>query len=420
MRARAIKRRTVRGVKTSATGNLFAALRHRQFALLWSGQAGSRAGDHIYTVVLPLWVRQETGSASTMGLVLLCTVLPAVILMPVAGALVDRMSRPRVMFASDLVRGGAALSIGLAEAAGVLELPFVLVASIAFGLAQAFFQPAYVAVVPQVTPRDDLQSANSLTALSQQIAAVLGPAIGAALLFFAGAAAGFVINGLSFLVSAATLAAMDWRAIRPEGGSSRVIDDVREGITTVRSEPWIWYTILLAGLANITLTGPMRVALPFHLDAERDMGWAFGAILAAGAAGSVVMALAIGRRKGRLRRRGLLAYLAWQANGLMLVALASGLPAGFLLFAALGGGAALTLFELIWVGTLQDMVPVERLGRVASIDYVVSFGFLPLGGVAVGLATDAFSGAEVLAVCGAITAVVPLLGLFAVRIRQLD
>ncbi|MEZ4482784.1 MAG: MFS transporter, partial [Dehalococcoidia bacterium] len=142
-------------MRLSAGGNLFAALRHRQFALLWWGQAGSRVGDHIYTVVLPLWVRQETGSASAMGLVLLCTVLPAVLLMPVAGALVDRLSRPRVMFTSDLVRAGAALSIGLAEAAGVLELPFVLVASVAFGLAQAFFQPAYVAVVPQVTPKGD-------------------------------------------------------------------------------------------------------------------------------------------------------------------------------------------------------------------------------------------------------------------------
>ncbi len=407
-------------MRLSAGGNLFAALRHRQFALLWWGQAGSRAGDHIYTVVLPLWVRQETGSASAMGLVLLCTVLPAVLLMPVAGALVDRMSRPRVMFTSDLVRAGAALSIGLAEAAGVLELPFVLVASVAFGLAQAFFQPAYVAVVPQVTPKGDLQSANSLTALSQQIAAVLGPAAGAALLLFAGAAAGFLVNGLSFLASAATLAAMDWRAIRPEASASRVLDDVREGISTVRSEPWIWYTILLAGVANITLTGPMRVALPFHLDAERDMGWAFGAVLAAGAVGSVVMALAVGRRKGRLRQRGLMAYLAWQANGLMLIALASGLPVSFLLVAALGGGAALTLFELIWVGTLQEMVPLERLGRVASIDYVVSFGLLPLGGLAVGFATDAFGGAEVLAVCGAITATLPLLGLLTPRIRRLD
>ena len=396
-------------------------LRHRPFALLWSGQVISRIGDNIHTVALVAWVLHETGSQRAMGLVLLCTTLPMVALLLAGGVAGDRWPRIAVMYWSDVVRGLVGLSLGVLAGTGNLELWMVYVAGIAFGIAQAFFQPAYVAVVPQVTPKALLQQANSLTSLSIQLASIFGLVLGGGLIALGGADLGFFVNGLSFMASGATLLGLRWTRVRrgPDARQSPLAD-VREGLAAVWRSPWLWFTIMLAGVANVTLAGPMRVTVPFLLGEERNQGdWAYGLLLACGAAGAMAMAIAV-LAGLRLRRRGVLAYCAWMMNGLMLLIFASSLPLGFLLLAALAGGACLTLFELVWVGTLQEMVPGDMLGRVASVDYVFSFGLLPLGLMAVGVLGEAIGPRDLLTICGLLTMLIPTLGLLHPAIRRLD
>ncbi len=398
------------------------ALQHRPFALLWAGQVTSRLGDSIYTIALAWWVLKETGSAFTMSTVVLAAFAPMLLFVLVGGVLGDRVSRLRVMFAADVIRGGVALVLAMMAAAGLLELWVLYAGSVVFGFAQAFFQPAYVAVVPELTPEELLPSANALTALSMQLATVVGPAIGAATIALGGVAIGFALNGASFIVSAMTLLAIDWSRARsvPRAERRGVFREAWEGLQTILGKPWLWFTIALASLLNLTLTGPMRVTLPYLLREERGLGASsYGVLLASGAAGSVLAAIALGRA-GKLRRRGLLAYLALIANGLMLLLFATDAALPVLWAAAFVGGAYLALFELIWVGTLQEMVPRERLGRVASFDYLGSFGLLPVGFIVAGVATDALGAQEVLLGCGAITTLLAVVGLAHPAIRRLD
>ncbi|MFN0146883.1 MAG: MFS transporter [Dehalococcoidia bacterium] len=405
-----------------ATQGLFSALGHRPFALLWAGQATSRLGDNIYTVALAWWVLRETGSAAAMGGVLICSVAPVVALALAGGVAVDRLPRLPVMLTADIVRGLIAAVLAVAAAADVLDLWHVFLASAVFGFSQAFFQPAYTAVVPQISAPADLPSANSLTALSQQIGQVAGPAIGGICIAFGGSWLGFAVNAASFAVSTGTLAAIDWRAIPAVAGErgQGVLADARAGLAAVFREPWLWFTISLASLANLLLMGPMRIALPFLLIEERgESAWAYGLVLTMGAAGSIAVAVWLGRRP-RLRRRGLIAYTALMANGLMLLIFAANGPLPAFWGAALVGGGALGLFELIWVGTLQEMVPGHLLGRVASVDFVGSFGLVPVGVALAGLSTGALGAREVLVIGGAGMVLMPLLGLLHPAIRRLD
>src|SRR5262245_36391767 len=243
---------------------LFLSLKHRSFALLWSGQTISRLGDNLYQVALAWWVLEKTGSAAAMGTVLICSFSPMLLFLLLGGIAVDRFPRIRVMLASDLLRGAVTSAVALLAFSQMLEIWHVYVASVLFGFVRAFFQPAYSAIVPEIMPHEVLPSANSLTSLSQEITGVVGPAVGAAIVALGGTASAFALDALSFFISALCLlplpaprAASDITTHSPG-----VLHDLKAGLATVFASPWLWITIAIFSLVNITGRSPFLVALP--------------------------------------------------------------------------------------------------------------------------------------------------------------
>lgn len=401
---------------------IFRSLRYRPFALLWTGQTISRLGDTLYTIALAWWVLQETGSAVAMGTVLACTFTPMLIFLLVGGVLVDRLPRRRVMLASDLLSGAVVAVITFLTFTDHLQLWHVYIASAAFGFVSAFFEPAYIAAVPDIVPAELLPSANSLTSLSGQIVRIFVPAIGAAVIAAGGTSIAFAINALSFFVSAACLLLIPaLPAAQPAAASaSNILGGLRDGFATVLRSPWLWVTITIAALGNVTLGGPLSVAMPFLV--ERTLGGnvgALGLISSSTGAGAVLGALWLGRYT-RLRRRGLIAYGALVLGGVALICF--GLPIGLvgLMAAAWVIGVHLSFFGLIWTNTLQELVPREQLGRVASIDFLGSFILLPIGYTLAGWATDRFGPQPVFVVGGVLSAALAVIGLAVPSIRTLD
>src|SRR5512146_363976 len=127
--------------------NVVRSLKHRPFALLWTGQTVSRLGDSLYRIALAWWVLEKTGSAAIMGTVLIFGFTPALIFALIGGVAVDRFPRAWVMILTVLALTGL-------SAAGLLEIWHVYAASILFGVVDAFFQPAYTAILPEITPRE--------------------------------------------------------------------------------------------------------------------------------------------------------------------------------------------------------------------------------------------------------------------------
>lgn len=349
----------------------------------------------------------------------------------------DRFPRIRIMFLSDLLSGTVVTFIAVFAWLDVLEIWHVYIASLVFGFVEAFFFPAYHAVIPQITPPDMLTSANSLNGLSQRMMGVIGPIAGASLVAVGGTSLAFGLDALSFFISAVCifliLRSVSNELPKRESESKATanphlvgqvirqgVADLREGLNAVIKVPWIWITILIFGVLNIMEGSPRAVSMPFLIkdDLGADvavMGW-FGSAFSVG---YVISALWLGQYK-RLRHRGLLGYLAIMINGGMLLLFGLQLPIPVLIVAMFIYGFCFNIFALVWNNTLQEMVPHEKLGRVYAIDSLGSWVLLPVGFALAGWATDLWGAPTVFLIGGVGTILMILLGLSHPAIRNLD
>jgi DHA3 family tetracycline resistance protein-like MFS transporter len=401
---------------------VFRSLAHRPFALLWSGQTVSRLGDGLYSIALAWWVLEKTGSAAAMGVVLICSTIPMILFLLVGGVVVDRLPRVRLMLASDLLRGALVALIAFLAFQNWLELWQLFVLSALFGVVRAFFYPAYTAIIPDLVPAELLPSANSLRSISLQVAQIIGPGIGAAIVAFGGTPLAFALDGVSFAISAGCLVALPKTlAARPSApAASSALQDARQGISAVLASPWLWITIAIASLSTIFLDAPDGAAMPLlvkqHFGAQVGVYALFTTLAAIGSIGA---ALWLGHFK-RLRRRGLLTYGAWLLAGLMIVAIGLLTSVAGVSVAVFIQGAAVTTLGLAWMSTLQEFVPSDLLGRVSSIDMLVSSALVPIGYGIAGIAADRLGAAPVFILGGAIGATIIALGLLHPAIRAVD
>src|SRR5256885_1868516 len=303
------------------------ALHSRPSALLWTGQTISALGDGAFVTALSWEALLLTGSAMAMGIVVLAQTLPMILLLLLGGVVADRFPRQQVMLWSDASRAVAVLLIAAFGVMHLLQLWHLILLALFFGTVRGFFSPAYQSIIPQLVGKGDLASANSLTELSYQFYCSLGPMLGASCVAFAGPAAAFAFDGLTYLVSAlclitqrlpvplcpATMAS----AQLPRQGIRTAVSEMREGLRYVAGSTFLWVTIALAALFTVGGAGSLVVALPKLVHDVYGQGvWLLGAVHAAGGIGSLVAILLAGHLN-RLRRRGItVPDYDWHEHGL--------------------------------------------------------------------------------------------------------
>lgn len=414
------------------------ALRSRPFALLWTGQTISSLGDGAFLTALAWEVLQLTHSATAMGIVAIAEMLPRVAFLLLGGVASDRLPRRIIMLWSDAGRALAVLAVAVLGWLGVLQLWHLIALAFVFGFADGFFMPAYQAIPPQLVVSEDLPSANALTGLSRQISQLVGPVLGAAFFTFANAPGAFAFDGLTFVVSACCLAAIHGSqtlevarpALLDDGtpaagrGVGGMVAYLREGLTYVVASPWLWVTIALASVANMGWTGAFVVALPKLIAYVYHAGvWLLGLLTTASAVGSIVATLVVGSIH-RLRHRGPVAYTILLISSVALLFYGLPFPAAALPVIATGAGvvagAGLGAFGIIWVTTLQELVPEDKLGRVSSIDWMGSLVLTPIGFALAGALADSLGPAWVFLGAGVLNIALTLVGFGVKGIRELD
>jgi MFS family permease len=174
-------------------------LKNARFVRLWIGQGLSFVGDFVSTVALVILVVDVSGSASAVGGVLVARLLPT-LASPLVGVLADRLDRRAVLVAGDLVR--AVLVVGLIFAR---DLPLIYALAFLLGAARTVFYPTVRAAFPAVVGGGDLTRANALISGTFSFSVMAGPALGGVLVASVGVEAAFLLDALTFLVSAALL-----------------------------------------------------------------------------------------------------------------------------------------------------------------------------------------------------------------------
>jgi len=267
-------------------------LRHRDFGLLWTGQAVSLIGDGIYLVAIAWLVYDLSNSPAALGLVGLAWTLPQVMALLGSGVLSDRFERRRLLIAADLLRVAAIGGIAALTIADAVELWHVTVLVVFYGLGEALFLPAFSAIVPDVVPKEELLQAATLKELVEPIGLrFAGPAVGGALNATAGVGAAFAVDAVSFAVSAAVVSLMS-RQPPPDKEPSPLRRELGQGFAYVRAHAWLWATLASAAVALLASFGPTEVLLPFIIRNDLDGGaGTFGLVLSAGGVGSVMAAL---------------------------------------------------------------------------------------------------------------------------------
>jgi len=356
-------------------------LLRRDYALLTAGAVVSLLGDGFFTVALAWQVYQISNVPTALSIVGVAWTAPLVIFIVLGGVFSDRYDRRWLMIGADVVRAAAIGLLGALSVSGVLELWHV-VALIAFvGLGDAFFNPASTAILPSIVPDEELAQANALHGLIRPtMIRLAGPALGGFVVALAGPGVAFLVDASSFLVSAVAIAAI---SVRPtmqvaSHGVRQTAVEMVEGFDFVRRNAWCWATLLAAMFSLLVFIGPIQVLLPFLVKNRLGLGAeSLGFIYAAGGIGAIVAAVLIGQT-GIPRLKITIMYLVWTLGVALLAgyglmsALWQALLIGFLTNGLLHLGA------IIWITLLQTLVPRDLLGRVSSLDWLVSTGLVPV------------------------------------------
>jgi predicted MFS family arabinose efflux permease len=394
-----------------------AALRHRDFALLWSGQSVSLVGDGVFTVALALETLRIDDQPTALSFVLAARLLPTVILLLLGGVIVDRIPRRLAMLTSDAARGIAVAIIAALVAAGSLQLWELITMAIVFGTADALFYPAATAVVPELLPSELLVQGSALNATSRTVAqGLIGPALGGLIVAALGYEWGFALDAASFATSAACLLAMRSRPLSHSSGRSPLADAL-EGLRYCRSQPWLWATILGAGIANFASFSPLGVLIPLLVRTVLHRGaLELGLVFAAGGLGGTVASLLVARL-GVPRRRITSMWVGWAVSSVAVMGLALAPNIWIAGACAIPAFGLLTYGNVLWNPLMQDLVPPELMGRASSVDWLVSLGLSPLGVLASGVLAG-LTGARTTLLAGGVIALLAAGVLFLPGVRD--
>jgi predicted MFS family arabinose efflux permease len=373
---------------------------HPDFLKLWTGQTISELGSTVTRDAMPLLaVLVLNATPFEMGLLSALEGLPVLLLGIFAGVWVDRLRRRPVMILADLGRAGLLVLIPLAAWLGLLRIELLYGLVILTGLLGVFFNTAYRAYLPALVERAHLVEGNSKLALSSSLAEIGGSGLAGVLVQVIGAPLAMLLDAVSFLVSAASLALIrrPEPVIETSGEEASLVREALEGLREVAKQPVL--RALLGATATLNFLGSFIGPL-YGLYAIRELGIgpaALGFTIAVGGISSFGGALLAERVLRRLGLRNtLIGSLGLYSLTTLLIPLGGsfvGLGFAFLLVSQLLGDALRTIYSIHALSLRQAITPDRLLGRVNASLELISDGIGPLGAL-VGGVLAAFLGIQ--------------------------
>ncbi len=365
-----------------------AVLRNRNFLLLWIGQLVSQVGDRVHAIALMWWVLETTGSAALMGTVLIFATVPSVIFGPVAGGYVDRWNRKAVIVAMDLARGGIILTIAFLAIRGTLEVWQLLIATAGISLASVLFGPAVNATIPNLVRPSEITRANSLSQMVSQGTGIAGPALGGLLVAVWGVGGVFLLNGISYVLSALSEVFISIPVVtKPGPKRKRILSEVVDGYRFVRSHVTIFGFLRVAAVLNF-FAAPFAILLPLITKNVLGRGAeSLGLMTAAFSVGFLLASALLAVLKERERKH------PWIILGIALAGAAMVLMGVFITFRSylvlIGSvGVTLGVANILIMSYIQRVVPDDMRGRVFGFMMTLSGGLQPIAFAVFGLLAD--------------------------------
>ena len=356
-----------------------------RFATVAAGQFLSLIGSALTQLVLSLWMYARTGRVTDFAVVTAVSLLPGILVGPVAGAIADRYSRRTVMLLSDATAGLATAAMVALMTTGGLQVWHVYALCALTSVTAAFQRPAYLAAVAQLVPKAFLGQANGITQLGVGAGALFAPMIGASLLAVLPTPTILLVDAASFGVGMLTLLLVRF----PDRLFRRREEPLREqlvkGWRYVALRPGLVATLRFFIVDHLIYTAGFALVVPVVL-IEHGIG-TVGLVLSAGGLGALVGSLAMALWGGTRRRtNGMIVFMGFNALALGLVSLTDrpwlAITAMFLM------SATESIIDGHWIAMIQTKVGLELQGRVLAVFITSITVMMPIGYLLIGPLAD--------------------------------
>jgi MFS family permease len=394
------------GVRLAGVGR---ALRHRNYRLFFFGQGISLIGTWVTRIAMSWLVYRLTNSSLLLGVVGFAGQIPAFLLAPVAGVIVDRADRYRLLLVTQLLSMVQSVLLAYFSLSGTVTAWHVAVLAVWQGLINAFDTPARQAfLVDLIESRDDLPNAIALNSSLVNVARLIGPSVAGVLIGLFGEGICFVIDASSYVAVVAALLAMRVVARERAPRSTAFTREMREGVAYVANFAPIRDLLLL--LACVSLSGmPYAVLMPvFATDVLHGGPHTLGVLMTATGLGALVSALWLASRSSVLGL-GRVVTLSGATFGLSLLGFSysTSLWLSIVLLVLVGAGM---MMQMAATNTLIQTLVDERMrGRVMSFYTMAFFGMTPFGSLLAGAAASRWGAPAAVRSGGVITLVAVLL-----------
>ena len=368
----------------TASPSPFAIFRNRNFSLMWTGQFVETIGNSLTSIAASIYVYRETGSALSVGLMLMATAAPSLLVGLFAGVFVDRYDRKKIMISADVLRGILVALIPLLVPLSVVWLYIIVALISAIG---QFFDPAHESVLPEVATDEELAAANSLIAISSFGSTAVGFAAAGLIASAADINWAFWVNSVTFFFSAACIMLIRIKPIEAEEETSAavVIENLKLGMKQLFDTPALKSLFSVQVIVLISFGLSNTLLLPFAVQALGASEFEYGLQEGLTSIGFVVASLFMAKVFDRLQAG---AWLAISFIGMGIVGMAysqlSSIPLAIALITFSGFfNAPSSIARRVIV---QRATPPEMRGRVSSAFFVARDVFFLIGMGAAGLA----------------------------------
>jgi hypothetical protein len=361
------------------------------FTIVWLGQIVSVLASTMSQFALTIFMFQETGSATALGLMQVFFITPFLVISPIAGVMIDRYNRKMMMMVSDLGAGLATLAILALQAFGLLEYWHLYVTSIVYGLGMAFQWPAYSAAISTMVPKEQLGRANGMMSLVEAGPGVIAPIFAGAVLPVIGLTGILFFDVVTFLlaIGALLIVHIPQPERTTEGSQAKggMLQEAAYGFKYIFARPSLLGLQMIFFAGNLFAGIGFTVLAPMILLRSGNDSLMLGSAQTAGAVGGVAGGILMSAWGGFKRRsHGVLLGWIWGGLSMAIIGLTGGLPVWII-------GMALTSVivplvngsnQAIW----QSKVAPDLQGRVFSARRLIAWFTNPISPIIAGTLSD--------------------------------
>lgn len=365
---------------------------NKDYILMLQGNAVSAIGDVLYSVAIGYWVYEKTGSSALMGIMSSISMFMVMFVSPFSGSIVDKCSRKAIIVGMDALRGLIMLIVGALAFTDKLSVPIVLAAAFLASACSVFFSPAVSTLMLDIIPHDDMVRGQSVHSGITSFINLVGKALSGALVAFLGVPLIIVINGISYLFSAATEVFIHVPKTVQQGAKvtvSGILRDFGLAIREIFGNRFLQLFVPCALILNLLGAGPMTLMLPFCLEKGFTVDM-YGYLMSVETAASLICVSLLGIIKLKPKAR----YYMMAAGFLISIPIyiLAYLSRHYILMCVLFFLGAFTncMGNAVFNASLMLALPEENRGAIIGFVSAASTGGCALSAVIFGVLGDVF------------------------------